>query len=271
MAFFLRYSRKGWGYESKYANGTKTESMKNILIIGATSAIAKEVARIYARQKLNLFLIARDGDKLNSMVEDLIIRGANRVGTAVLDANDFGKHGAAIDEVVKFLSGIDIALICHGSLPDQNLCADDFSHAQQEINTNGMSVISFLTILSHYFVGQNKGCIAVVTSVAGDRGRQPNYVYGAAKSLVSTYLQGLRGKLYPSNVHVVDIRPGFVDTPMTAQFEKGLLWTNPKEVAAIIVNSIRKKKHTVYAPRYWRFILFVVNLIPEFIFKRLKL
>ena len=245
--------------------------MQKILIIGASSAIAKEVARLYAEQKHDLFLVARDASKLNYLLEDLTVRGANRVGTAVVDVNDFDKHGPAIDKAMKFLSGIDIALICHGSLPDQKLCEDEFLQAQQEIKTNGVSVISFLTILANYFASQKNGCIAVVTSVAGDRGRQPNYVYGAAKSLVSTYLQGLRGKLYSSNVHVVDIRPGLVDSPMTAQFDKGLLWSSPKKIAAIIVKSIRKKKHTVYAPSYWRVILFVVRLIPEFIFKRLKL
>ena len=106
--------------------------------------------------------------------------------------------------------------------------------------------------------------------MAGDRGRQPNFVYGAAKSLVSTYLQGLRGKLLAHNVHVVDIRPGLVDSPMTAQFPKGPLWASPEQVAQKIVKSIQRGSHTVYAPGYWRAIMFVVRIIPDFIFKRLK-
>ena len=103
-----------------------------------------------------------------------------------------------------------------------------FKQAQKEINTNGLSVISLLTELAPTFIEQHGGTLAVISSVAGDRGRQPNFVYGAAKSLVSTYLQGLRGKLLTHNVHVIDIRPGLVDSPMTAQFPKGPLWASPE-------------------------------------------
>jgi short-subunit dehydrogenase len=118
---------------------------------------------------------------------------------------------------------------------------------------------------------QGHGTIAVITSVAGDRGRQSNFVYGAAKAMVSTYLQGLRGRLLASGIHVVDIRPGFVDSPMTAAFKKGPLWSSPERVADIMVSAIRHKRHTVYAPHYWRIIMFAVRLLPEFLFKRIRL
>ncbi|HBY00019.1 MAG TPA: short-chain dehydrogenase, partial [Gammaproteobacteria bacterium] len=108
------------------------------------------------------------------------------------------------------------------------------------------------------------------TSVAGDRGRQPNFVYGAAKSMVSTYLQGLRGRLHPFNVHVVDIRPGLVDSPMTSHLEKGPLWASPELVAKKIVNGIDNKRHTIYTPGYWRIIMAAVRFIPEILFKRMN-
>jgi short-subunit dehydrogenase len=156
-------------------------------------------------------------------------------------------------------------------LPDQDAAETDFELAKREIDVNGLSVISLLTQLIPPFKEQGRGILAVVTSVAGDRGRQPNFIYGAAKSLVSTYLQGLRGKLQPHGVHVTDIRPGLVDSPMTAQFEKGLLWSTPELVAANIEKAIDGNRHTVYVPGYWRMIMAIVCSIPEVVFKRLKL
>lgn len=241
-----------------------------VLIIGATSAIAKATARIYAQQGCSLHLIGRREDQLETLSADLLVRGASKLSHSVLDLNKFSEHEKTLDAVFEELGGVDIALICHGSLPDQDKVEKNFKQAQKEINTNGMSVISLVTELAPRFIEQQQGTIAVITSVAGDRGRQPNFVYGAAKSLVSTYLQGLRGKLLAHNVHIVDIRPGLVDSPMTAQFPKGPLWSSPELVAQKIVKSIRRGSHTVYAPGYWRIIMFVVNVIPEFIFKRLK-
>lgn len=241
-----------------------------VLIIGATSAIAKATARIYAQQACTLHLIARREDQLEAMCSDLLVRGASSVSSSLLDLNDFAQHEIALAEAFNKLGGVDIALICHGSLSDQERVEKDFKQAQAEINTNGISVISLLTVLSQKFIEQQQGTIAVITSVAGDRGRQPNFIYGAAKSLVSTYLQGLRGKLLPHKVHIVDIRPGLVDSPMTAQFPKGPLWSSPERVAQKIVKSIRRGSHTVYAPAYWRLIMLIVKMIPEFIFKRLK-
>lgn len=241
-----------------------------VLIIGATSAIARATARIYAQQGCSLHLIARREDQLEAMSSDLLVRGASAVSNSLLDLNKFAQHEKTLAEAFSELGGVDIALICHGSLPDQEKIEKDFKQAQKEINTNGISVISLLTVLAQKFIEQQQGTIAVITSVAGDRGRQPNFVYGAAKSLVSTYLQGLRGKLLAHKVHIVDIKPGLVDSPMTAQFPKGPLWSSPERVAQKIVKSIRRGSHTVYAPGYWRVIMFVVSAIPEFVFKRLK-
>ena len=242
-----------------------------ILVIGATSAIAKATARIYAERKHEIFLIARNEERLNQLAEDLRVRGALAVDQLTLDLSKTNEHQAALDKAGSVLGEIDIALICHGSLPDQEACETNFKLAQKEIHTNGLSVISLLTVLAQQFTTQAHGTIAVITSVAGDRGRQANFVYGAAKSLVSTYLQGMRGKLRPHNVRVLDIRPGLVDSPMTAHLKKGPLWSSPERIAEKIVSSIEKRKHTVYAPGYWRLIMLGVTSIPEVIFKRLKL
>ncbi len=242
----------------------------NVLIIGSTSAIATATARLYAQRHCKLFLIARDASRLEAQAKDLSTRGAAAVGSHCLDLLDHEQHVVAIEAARDFLESIDIALICHGSLPEQEHVEQDFEAAREALDVNGLSVVSLLTGLSQLMKQQGNGTLAVVTSVAGDRGRQPNYVYGAAKAMVSTYLQGMRGKLLPHGVHVVDIRPGLVDSPMTAKFEKGALWSTPELVADKIVRAIDAKRHTVYAPSYWRVIMAIVCSIPEVIFKRLK-
>ena len=248
-----------------------TPQKERVLIIGATSAIAKATARLFAAQGCRLHLIARNQEALKDIVDDLNVRGARTVTFSLLDVNDFEKHPAVLKEAIETLGGVDIALICHGSLPDQQASELDFELARHEINTNGLSVISLLTVLSPYMIEQHSGTIAVVTSVAGDRGRQSNYVYGSVKAMVSAYLQGLRGRLFEHNVHVVDIRPGFVDTPMTSHLQKGPLWASPELIGTIIVSSIEKRRHTVYAPFFWRLIMLVVRSLPDAIFKRIKL
>ena len=242
-----------------------------VLLIGANSAIARACARLYAAEGCALFLVGRNAERLEELAADVGVRGAAPVGSRVLDLTDHHQHERVIAEAAQTMNGIDLALICHGSLPDQEACETDFEHARHEILINGLSVISLLTALTPVMREQGHGTLAVITSVAGDRGRQPNYTYGAAKALVSTYLQGLRGRLYPDGVHVVDIRPGLVDSPMTAHLpRKGLLWSSPERVARGIVRAIARRRHVVYLPGYWRAIMFIVRLLPEFLFKRLK-
>ena len=242
----------------------------NILVVGANSAIARATARLYAKRGDELFLIGRDPERLSELSADLNIRGAARVAKYSIDVTQYDQLHQAIESVNQFFDRIDLALICHGSLPDQNTCDADFRTAQRHINVNGISVIAILIELTKLFQQQRKGTIAVITSVAGDRGRQSNYLYGATKALVSTYLQGLRGRLFPEGIHVVDIRPGLVDTPMTSHLEKGPLFSSPERIASCIVSAIDRKKPIVYAPAYWRVIMTVVCSIPEIIFKRLK-
>ena len=245
--------------------------MKKILIIGATSAIAEATARLWAAQGHRLFLVGRDTERLSSMTADLRIRGAGSVDQLVQDLNDRDQHSSCIDAATRTLSGLDLVLIAHGTLGDQKAAEADFSETLRQLNTNAISVISLLTLIANQFEKQRSGTIVVISSVAGDRGRQSNYVYGTAKAAVSTFLQGLRQRLYKSGVNVVTIKPGFVDTPMTAQFKKGLLWAQPAAIARIIVSKSERSANVVYAPSFWWAIMTIIRWIPESLFKRLRL
>jgi decaprenylphospho-beta-D-erythro-pentofuranosid-2-ulose 2-reductase len=245
--------------------------MKKILIIGATSAIAEATARFWAIKGHRLYLIARNDERLQAIASDLCVRGAESVHTGLLDLNDFASHENAIEQASKALGGIDIALIAHGTLGDQSACERDFNAALLELNTNAISVISLLTNLANRFELQQQGILAVISSVAGDRGRQSNYVYGTAKGAVTIFLQGLRQRLQASGVHVLTVKPGFIDTPMTKNFKKGMLWSKPEVVANKINEAMEKQRAVIYVPWFWRVIMAVICLIPERMFKFLKM
>lgn len=247
------------------------QNRQNILIIGATSAIAQATIRLYAKQGHNLFLAARNEESLMTIANDAKIRGANEVFEYVIDLGEHHRHADMVEYLFEKMPKLDVAVIAHGTLPDQQACQNDVELTMREINTNGLSVISLLTLLANRFEEQKSGTIAVISSVAGDRGRQSNYVYGSAKKLVSTFLQGLRNRLYESGVNVIDIKPGFVDTPMTAEFDKGPLWAKPEDIAQSIIKGIEKGRQTLYTPWFWWGIMLIIRSIPEVIFKRLKL
>lgn len=245
--------------------------MSRILIFGATSAIAEQTARLYAERGEQLMLVGRDKAKLERLAEDLKIRGAQQTACLAIDLNDTSQHEALLIKTEKELGGIDLALIAYGTLGDQQACEQDFAVAEQELQTNCLGVLSLLTLLANRLEAQQSGHIAVISSVAGDRGRQSNYIYGTAKGALSIFLQGLRNRLHKAGVHVLTIKPGFVDTPMTQDFKKGLLWVKPEVIAQGIVRAIDKKRDVVYLPFFWRYIMLIIRLIPEFIFKRLSL
>jgi len=245
--------------------------MERILIIGAASAIAQATARIFAAAGASLILVGRDPEKLRAVAEDLRVRGARRIETIALDAREYDRHQGLIEEARRFLGGLDAALIAHGTLPDQKACEASFDLTRRDFETNALSVISLLTHLANSFERQGYGTIAVISSVAGDRGRQSNYVYGATKAAVTTFLQGLRNRLHRSGVHVLTVKPGPVDTPMTAGLPKGFLWVRPEVVAAGIYRAIKSHKDVVYLPWVWYVLMIGVRAIPEKVFKRMSL
>jgi short-subunit dehydrogenase len=246
--------------------------VKKILIIGATSAIAEATARLFAARGDGLFLVARNAEHLRVIGQDLNVRGAMRTATATLDVADFGAHAAVLDAAVRELGTLDIVLIAHGTLSDQAQCQDSVEALRREFDINAVSTMALLTLLANRLEAQKQGTLAVISSVAGDRGRQSNYVYGSAKAAVTTFLGGLRQRLAKSNVDVLTIKPGFVDTPMTAAFpDKGALWAQPEQIAAGIVKAIDRRRNVVYLPWFWRWIMLVIRHIPEPLFKKLKL
>jgi len=245
--------------------------MIRVLIVGATSALAEATARLLATEGARFYLVARNGARLEAVGTDLRLRGAASVAMEVMDALDFDRHAAMIADADETLAGIDVALIAHGTLPDQAACERSFAAARAEIETNCLSTLSLLTELANRLEARGSGTIAVISSVAGDRGRKSNYVYGTAKGAVSLFLQGLRNRLHGSGVRVLTIKPGFVDTPMTAGFAKGMLWAQPEEIAAGILRALKRGREEVYLPGYWRVIMLIIRLIPEAVFKRWSL
>lgn len=245
--------------------------MKKILIVGATSAIAESTARLWALQGARLFLLGRNEERLHVMSADLKVRGAESVQFAMLDVNDFAQHEPVIEVAAKALDGIEIVLVAHGSLGNQKTCENDIATTLKEINTNTLSVISLLTLLATRFEAQKYGTIAVISSVAGDRGRQSNYIYGAAKGAITIFTQGLRQRMHKHGVQVLTIKPGFVDTPMTIGFKKGLLWVKPERIALGITRAIEKRSDVVYLPWFWEPIMIAIKIIPERFFKKIKL
>ncbi len=245
--------------------------MMRVLIIGATSAIAEATARLFAERHAALYLVGRDAQRLAVIAADLMFRGAMQCDYEILDLNDFAGHETMLARAAGVLGKMDVVLIAHGTLDDQAACEASVERTLQAISTNGVSVVALCTRIAHRLAAQHSGTIAVISSVAGERGRASNYVYGSAKALVNTYLSGLRQRMYHAGVHVLTVKPGFVDTPMTAQFAKGPLWASRERVATGLLRAIDRKTDVAYLPNFWRTIMMVIRAIPEGIFKRLTL
>lgn len=244
-------------------------SATRVLIVGATSAIAVEVARAYAERGAGLFLVGRNPERLAAVADDLRVRGAGTVETAVLDVLERERHAGVLGRA--FAGGLDVALLAHGALPNQQRCQEDPEAAVAALEVNFTSAVALLTLLATLFAAQRHGTIAVITSVAGDRGRQSNYVYGAAKGGLTVFLQGLRNRLHPAGVAVVTLKPGFVDTPMTQAVPRTALFSTARRAGRAIHRAIEARRSVAYIPWFWRPIMIIVTSLPEPLFKRLRL
>jgi short-subunit dehydrogenase len=244
---------------------------RRILILGATSAIALAVARELAGADIRFFLVARNAAKLDAVRNDLLTRGAGAVTIHVMDLDQTGEHSAMLANAVSALGSIDLALIAHGILGDQREAQTAFPAAAAILHTNFFSAVSLITWLANYFEQQGSGTLAVISSVAGDRGRKSNYIYGASKGALNIFLDGVRNRVDRSGVHVLTIRPGFVATPMTAHLPQGSLFASPAQVARGIVRGIASRKDVIYVPWFWRPIMFLIRCVPGSIFKKLNL
>ena len=219
--------------------------MKRVLIMGATSAIAEHCARIWAAGGEELYLAARNETRLHTIAGDLRVRGAYKASTKCLDFNNMDQHVELLDAAENTMGGVDIVLIAHGTLSNQKTCESHPEETLNEIQTNALSTVSLLTLIANRFEKKRDGTICVISSVAGDKGRASNYVYGSAKAMVTAFTSGLRQRLHKSNVAVVTIKPGYVDTPMTEKFEKGIFWASPETIAVKILSAIKEKKAEV--------------------------
>lgn len=242
-----------------------------VLIVGATSAIAAETARVYAAYGACLFLTGRHAERLEAVAADLRVRGATAVETAVLDVRDRARCAEVTDQAWHAFGGLDIALVAHGVLPDPARSQASVAEAVESIEVNFVSAVAVLTPLANRFESAGRGCIAVITSVAGDRGRQSNYVYGAAKGGLDRFLEGLRNRLHRAGVAVVTLKPGLVDTPMTAGLKQGPLFASAQRAGRAVHRAIERRRDVAYIPWFWRPIMAIIRALPEAVFKRLRL
>lgn len=243
--------------------------MPTVLILGAGSDIAIATARIFAKDKHDIILAGRDVQSLDAFRRDLEIRYKIKAEAIAFDALDFGSHRSFFEN----LSTKPSVTICiFGYLGDQSKAEIDWVEAERIISTNFTGAASILNVIAQYYQNQKNGVIAGISSVAGERGRQSNYFYGSAKAGFTAYLAGLRNRMFKYNVHVTTINPGFVYTKMTADFKlPPLLTATPEQVAVAIKKAITRKRNTTYVKWFWRWIMLLIKMIPEPLFKKMKM
>ena len=245
--------------------------MKRILIAGATSAIAHAAARRFAAEGAALMLAARDPGRLAANAADLRVRGAAKVETFVIDFDDTARQAELLAAAEASFGGLDLVLVAWGLLPDQAACERSVELTLAAWQTNATATIAFLSRVAMVLELQRQGTLAVISSVAGDRGRRDNYVYGAGKAAVDTFLQGLRARLHGAGVRVITIKPGPTDTPMTADRRKGPLFVSAERAGDLVHRAASGSREVVYAPAWWRPVMLIIRLIPEGLMKRLNL
>jgi decaprenylphospho-beta-D-erythro-pentofuranosid-2-ulose 2-reductase len=241
-------------------------SPRHVLIFGATSAVATEAALLFAERGDRLHLVGRNPDKLADVARRC---ATTRVSVQSADFSELDRNEAVVQQAIAALGRLDIVLIAHGDLGDQLASERSFTDAERTLRVNFMSVVSLLIPLANHMAAAKSGCIGVITSVAGDRGRPRNYTYGAAKGALNIYLQGVRTRLYASGVAVTTLKLGPVDTPMTRDHKKHALFGKPKSVARSIVRALDARVPEAYVPSFWGATMPIVKNTPEWLFQRL--
>ena len=242
---------------------------ENVLILGATSDMAVAIARQLATEGYSITLAGRNIERLSALEGDLRVRYKAMVSSAQFDALNFGSHESFYHSLNE---RPDIVICVFGLLGDQITAQENWQHAQQIIDSNFTGAASILNVVANDFERRRKGIIVGISSVAGERGRQSNYIYGSAKAGFTAYLSGLRNRLFHHGVHVVTVKPGFVKTKMIENLSTpGPLTASPKNVAVRVSRAIKKKKDIIYVLSIWSVVMLVIRMIPEAIFKRLKL
>ena len=243
--------------------------MSYVLIVGAKSDIARAIAKEYAKHGYDLYLAARKINVLDEFANDINIKTQRVVKLLELDILDYERHQAFYNQLVEKPMGVISAV---GYLGDQEKAQSNFREANQILDTNYTGIASLFNIIANDFEQRGSGFIVGISSVAGDRGRKSNYLYGSAKAAFTTYLSGLRNRLYEANVHVLTVKPGFVNTQMTAKMDLPTkLTAQPEEVAKDIYDAQNSKKDQLYTKWYWKWIMMIIKMIPEFKFKKINL
>lgn len=244
---------------------------RKVLVLGATSGIAEATARIWAREGANLFLVGRNAERVNAVAADLRVRGAAYVDVAISDLDDIDQHADLLARAITSLGGLDVAYLAVGILGEQPRAEQDTEHALHILHTNFTAPVSLLTWLANFCVKQGFGTLAVLSSVAGERGRKSNYVYGSSKAGLTAFLAGLRNRVDREGVHVLTIKPGPVKTSMTAGMKGSEKFADPDKVAREIAKAVDSGRDVLYTPFQWAPIMFVIRAIPERVFKKLNL
>ncbi|WP_295454192.1 SDR family oxidoreductase [uncultured Thiodictyon sp.] len=242
----------------------------SVLVLGATSAIAEHLARHLAARGASLYLTGRSGERLTVIAADLRIRGAAEVAIEQLDVIDRPALNGIVARAAQALGSLDTVLFAAGLLPDQTQVETDPALLRLTLEVNAISAMVVLNAAAAYFERQGHGQLVAIGSVAGDRGRAANDAYGAAKGALEIFMSGLRQRLHKSGVQVLLVKPGFVDTPMTAGFAKGPLWASPERVAQDIVRAMDRGRSVIYTPWFWRGIMLIIRHLPERLFVRLR-
>lgn len=248
-----------------------THTPRRVLVLGATSGIAEATMRIWARQGANLFLVGRNAARLQAVAADLKTRGAAYVDVAVADLDDVDAHPELLARAITSLGGLDVAYLAVGILGEQPVAEQDVNHALHILHTNLTVPVSLLTWLANFCVKQGRGTLAVLSSVAGERGRKSNYVYGSSKAGLTAFLAGLRNRIDREGVTVLTIKPGPVKTSMTVGMKGSEKFADANKVAEQIVSAVDKKRDVLYTPGIWAPIMLVIRAIPERVFKGLNL
>jgi short-subunit dehydrogenase len=246
-------------------------TLQKVVVLGATSGIALEVQRQLAERGCELLLVARSPQRLAELQADLQIRGARKVLAYAADLASIQHHASIVGFVREHFSDFDTVLLAYGSMQDQKESEASVAVLIDEIQVNFVSASAILTLFATDLKQRHTGCIAAITSVAGDRGRRSNYVYGSAKGALSLFLQGLRSRLHPAGVRVITIKPGPTRTAMTDHMPNSGRFAAPEQVAHDIIRALeRRSPDVLYTPKMWRYVMSAVNHIPEGIFKRLS-
>ncbi len=247
-------------------------SPNQVVIFGATSEVAQHVLRLHAEQSDQILLVARNEERLKIVAHDAATRGAEIVDTICTDLGNTAEMEPLMQKLCNRLNRKTDWYFFQGELPDQQAAQTDWLTTQSALDTNFTCIAAALHYIANHIEHHQGGTVVVITSVAGLRGRQSNYIYGTGKGALNIYLQGLRNRLHKSNGQVITVMPGFIKTAMTAGMKReGFLWATPDRVANDIYKAVQNRRDICYTPWFWRYIMLIIQHIPETIFKRLNL